>query len=42
MLWDNPNFQTLAYAAATSSFYRGNFDITEDYINTFLLNESID
>lgn len=39
---DNPNFQTLAFAAANSSFYRGNFDKTEDYINTFLLNESVD
>ena len=39
---DNQNFQTLAFAAATSSFYRGNFDKTEDYINGFLLNESID
>jgi hypothetical protein len=39
---DNPNFQTLAYAAASSSFYRGNFDKSEDYINTFLLNESIE
>ncbi|MGB0374861.1 MAG: tetratricopeptide repeat protein [Opitutales bacterium] len=39
---DNPNFQTLAFAAATSSFYRGNFDKTEDYINEFLLNESIE
>ena len=39
---DNTNFQTLAFAAATSCFYRGNFDKTEDYINTFLLNESVD
>ena len=39
---DNTNFQILAYAAATSSFYRGDFDSSEDYINTFLLNESID
>lgn len=39
---DNVNLQTLAYAAATSSFFRGKFDKTEDYINTFLLNESID
>ena len=39
---DNANFQTLAFAAATSSFFRGKFDKTEDYINTFLLNESID
>ena len=39
---DNANLQTLAFAAATSSFYRGKFDKTEDYINTFLLNESID
>lgn len=39
---DNPNFQTLAFAAANASFYRGNFDKTEDYINTFLLNESVD
>ena len=39
---DNPNLQTLAYAAATSSFYRGNFDKTEDYIHAFLLNESVD
>ena len=39
---DNANFQTLAYAAATASFYRGNFDSAEDYINDFLLNESID
>ncbi len=39
---DNPNLQTLAYAAAASSFYRGNFDKTEDYIHAFLLNESID
>ena len=39
---DNANFQTLAYVAATSSFYRGEFDKTEDYISTFLLNESID
>lgn len=39
---DNPNFQTLAFAAANASFFRGNFDKTEDYINTFLLNESVD
>ncbi len=39
---DNTNFQILAYAAAATSFYRGNFDQSEDYINTFLLNESID
>ena len=39
---DNPNLQTLAYAAAASSFYRGNFDKTEDYIHAFLLNESIE
>ena len=39
---DNPNLQTLAYAAATTSFLRGKFDQTEDYINTFLLNESVD
>ena len=39
---DNANLQTLAFAAATSSFLRGKFDDTEDYINTFLLNESID
>lgn len=39
---DNPNLQTLAFAAANSSFYRGNFDKTEDYINTFLLNKSIE
>ena len=39
---DNSNFQILAYAAATSSFYRGDFDGTEDYINKFSLNESID
>lgn len=39
---DNTNLQFLAYAAAASSFYRGNFDKTEDYINAFLLNESID
>ena len=37
---DNPNLQTLAFAAAASSFYRGNFDKTEDYIHAFLLNES--
>ena len=30
---DNANFQTLAFAAATSSFFRGKFDKTEDYIN---------
>ena len=39
---DNKNFQTLAFAAANASYYRGNFDKTEDYINTFLLNESVD
>ena len=39
---DNANLQTLAFAAATSSFFRGKFDKTEDYINTFLLSESID
>ena len=39
---DNANLQTLAFAAATSSFYRGKFDKTEDYINTFLLNETVD
>ena len=39
---DNANFQTLAFAAATSSFFRGKFDKTEDYINNFLLNDSID
>lgn len=39
---DNPNLQTLAYAAAASSFYRGNFDKTEDYIHAFLLNESVE
>ena len=39
---DNSNLQTLAFAAATSSFYRGKFDETEDYINTFLLSESIE
>ena len=39
---DNANFQTLAFAAATSSFFRGKFDQTEDYINTFLLTETID
>ena len=39
---DNENFQTLAFAAATSSFYRGKLDETEDYLNTFLLNQSID
>ena len=39
---DNANLQTLAFAAATSSFFRGKFDKTEDYINTFLLSESVD
>ena len=39
---DNANLQTLAFAAATSSFFRGKFDQTEDYINTFLITESID
>ena len=39
---DNANLQALAYAAATSSFFRGKFDKTEDYINTFLLSESVD
>ena len=38
----NPNFQILAFAAATSSFYRGKFDKTEDYISNFLLNETVD
>lgn len=39
---DNKNLQTLAFAAATSTFFKGNFDKADDYINTFELNESID
>ena len=39
---DNKNLQTLAYAAATSCFFKGNFDKSEDYINTFLLDKTID
>ena len=39
---DNENFQTLAFAAASASFLRGNFDRAEDYINLFSLNSTID
>ena len=39
---DNRNFQTLAFATATSYFLNGNFDKAEDYINLFLLNSTVD
>ena len=39
---DNENYQTLAFAAASASFLRGNFDRAEDYINLFSLNSTID
>ena len=39
---DNINFKTLAFAAATSSFYQGKFDQAEDYIDNFSLYESVD